>query len=478
MNESYDQQRIAELAVEAVTTSLPGAEVVAGADRDLSALTRFATSVIHQNVATDTTVLRVRVHHDGRTTGASGVIVGAEDVAAVAARAIASVALAPLDPGWGGVATPPADDVDAQESQFDEATAHASPADRADRVAAFVDGAGGLETAGYCRTNWWRGGRATSAGWSASAEAAECALSAIARAPAADGTVADGVARHAPARLAALDGAALGARAAAKALAAADPVELAPDRYEVVLEPTAVADLLQWLCGVGFNGRSVNEGVSFARLGEPQLDPALTIVDDPLAVGQSLDPEGTVRRRLVLCDRGRTAAFTHDRRSAAEAGAVSTGHANESRFGFGPTALHATLLPAGATTDDRQLEGGADEAEGAPADASVAALVAGVRRGLLVSDFWYTRLLDPRQLTLTGLTRNGVFLIEDGELVGAVRNLRFTQSYVQALLPGNVAAVGASATATPGDTYSPSAPRSTAPALHLRSWNFTGGASG
>jgi len=71
-----------------------------------------------------------------------------------------------------------------------------------------------------------------------------------------------------------------------------------------------------------------------------------------------------------------------------------------------------------------------------------------------------------------------VWLIEDGAIVAAVKNFRFTQSYAQALLPGNVVAVGATATPLPGDTYAATAPRWTCPALHLASWNFTGGASG
>ena len=108
----------------------------------------------------------------------------------------------------------------------------------------------------------------------------------------------------------------------------------------------------------------------------------------------------------------------------------------------------------------------------------MAALVAGVTRGVLVSDFWYTRMLDPRTLAKTGLTRNGVWLIEDGEVTTPLRNFRFTQSYAQALMPGNVLGVGAAATPVPGDTYSATAPRWTGAALHLASWNFTGGASG
>jgi predicted Zn-dependent protease len=105
-------------------------------------------------------------------------------------------------------------------------------------------------------------------------------------------------------------------------------------------------------------------------------------------------------------------------------------------------------------------------------------LVAGVERGVLVSDLWYTRMLDPRTLAITGLTRNGVWLIEDGCVSRPLRNFRFTQSYAQALMPGNVKGVGRTATAVPGDTYTATAPRWSCPALHLASWNFTGGASG
>ena len=108
----------------------------------------------------------------------------------------------------------------------------------------------------------------------------------------------------------------------------------------------------------------------------------------------------------------------------------------------------------------------------------MAELVAGVERGVLVSDFWYTRVLDPRTLAITGLTRNGVWLIEDGEVTRPLRNFRFTQSYAQALMPGNVRAVGSVATPVPGDTYTATSPRWSCPALHLASWNFTGGASG
>jgi predicted Zn-dependent protease len=449
---------VADSALDRATAALPGAEIEISVDRHQLALTRFANSVIHQNVAEDITTVSIQIHHEGRTAATAATVTGDVDLVALVGRAVDAVRIAPADPAWPGLA-PPAD------VPSGTALGDATPADRAQVVRGFVDGAGGLETAGYCRTNVWNGAFANTAGQRATGAAFECGLSGIARR---DG--ADGLARHAPLTLAELDGAALGRRAAAKAIASAEPVELPPGRYEVVLEPTAVADILETLAVAGFNGKAVNEQRSFVRLGEPQLDAAITLVDDPLAVGQTVDDQGTPRRKLTLVASGTTVALTHDRRSAAEARAESTGHAGLGAAVWGPFARHLTLEAAGGAV--------ATEVEGPVADSSVAELVAGVERGLLVSDLWYTRLLDPRTLAVTGLTRNGLWLIEDGELTTPLRNFRFTQSYAQALMPGNVLAVGSAVSPVPGDTYTATSPRWSCPALRLASWNFTGGASG
>ncbi len=199
----------------------------------------------------------------------------------------------------------------------------------------------------------------------------------------------------------------------------------------MVLEPTAVADILQLLSAYGFNARAVAEGRSFAKLGEQQFDPAITFVDDPLSTSR---PGRAVRRRRHAeaaagagPRRRDVSALAHDRRTAQLLGAASTGHAVPGGERMGAIPLHPPLRP-GATAD----------------------LVAGLERGLLVTDFWYTRVLDPLTQVVTGLTRNGVWLVENGELVRPVRNLRFTQSYVDALAPGNVLAVGADARPGPG----------------------------
>lgn len=454
---------LAERVLARVAASAPGAEVEVTVDHSRAALTRFANSVIHQNVAEEATSVAIRVHRDGRTATASSTVVGEDGVDGLVARIVAAVELAPADPAWPGVAPPAAlHDL----APVDPATRDASPDSRATVVRDFVDAAGGLETAGYCRTNHWRGAFANSAGHVVAAESADVGVAGIARR---DG--ADGVARLASGRLADVDGTILGARAAAKANAALDPVEIAPDRYEVVLEPTAVADILEAFSMYGFNAKAVAERRSFVRVGEAQFDPSITLFDDAPAAGVAFDADGTPTRRVQLVDRGVTVGLTHDRRTAASfPDATSTGNGLGSAS-FGAVARHLAL--AGSAQGEV-----AAEVDGPVVDASTAELVAGVERGVLVTDFWYTRVLDPRTLALTGLTRNGIWLIEHGEVTRPLRNFRFTQAYAQALMPGNVLGVGRTATALPGDTYSTSMPWWTAPAVRLAAWNFTGGASG
>ncbi len=443
------------------------------------ALTRFANSAIHQNVAEATTGVRLRLHLDGRTATGSTTLTSVAGLRSLVERTLAAARVTPPDPAWAGLTPPAALHISAGHPGsgehsglafgFDEATARATPAERAERVRAFVDAAGGLETAGYCRTEYLSAAFANTAGQAVDGRTAEAAMDGIARN---DG--ADGVARLAASRLADLDGAALGARAAAKARAAVTPIELPPGEYEVVLEPTAVADLLQNFSVFGFNGKSYTQKQSFAELGKEQFDPSVTIVDDPLgsrgepAPGLPFDDEGTPARSLVLVREGVTRAVTHDRTSAAEAGVESTGHAA------------ATSRSWGAFPGHLRLEAGPAPVTGLP-DAPAAVVesarpfVARMRRGLLVTDLWYTRVLDPKTLAVTGLTRNGVWLVEDGEITRPVGNLRFTQSYPQALGPGRVLGIGAESVLLP-DSWGDS--RYASPALHLASWNFTGNASG
>ncbi|WP_420115373.1 TldD/PmbA family protein [Micromonospora sp.] len=460
----------------------PAAEAEVTVVRHDLALTRFANSFIHQNVAESQVTVRLRVHVDGRTAAGGGSLVGPDGLRALVGRTLAAARLCPPDSAWPGL-TPPS--AVRSNGLLDEATAYAEPAARADRVRAFVDAVDGLEAAGYCRTSYRSAAFANSAGQAAQGRTTEAAMDGIARTGGADG-----VARLCAGRLDEVDGTVLGVRAAAKARAAADPVELPPGRYEVVLEPAAVADLLQNLAWYGFNGKRHVEGQSFARPGTAQFDPAVTLLDDPTYGGaMPFDLEGTPRTALTLVEAGTTRAVAHDRRSAAGAGTSSTGHGAPGGATFGPIPRNLRMPGAPPTAADGgagggaagpqggavSRQGGGGSVAGAVADADTAALVAPMTRGLLVSDFWYTRVLDPKSLVITGLTRNGVWLVEDGVPVRAVRNFRFTEAYPRALGPGAVLGLGRRPVRQPdrfdGGWWE-------GPPLRLASWNFTGGASG
>ena len=413
------------------------AEVTVTAGR--SALTRFANSHIHQNVAEDHVSVRLRLVADGRLAASTTSRVDDDGLHRLVEGTLEAARLRPPDPGWPGPA-PPATIPDLDRHDRDT---HLAPPDRrADVVAAFVGAGPGLAAAGYCDSVGYQVAFANSAGQRADARVSRASVDAIQR----TGT-SDGVGWQTATRLAEIDGAAAGRVAAAKARAGADPVDLPPGRYEVVLEPACVADVVGFLLD-GYSARTHSEGRSFVRLGEAQLDQSITLHDDaaaPGTLGLPFDAEGTPKQAVDLVIGGVSTGLYHDRRTAHQAGVSSTGHAVVGGESFGPMALNPVLSPGDRSPED---------------------LVASVGRGLLVTDLWYTRVLDPKTQVVTGLTRNGTFLIEGGEVVAGVRNLRFTQSYVEALGPGQVLGVGAD-TRLRASGY-------LVPSLHLASFNFTG----
>jgi predicted Zn-dependent protease len=412
-----------------------------------SGLTRFANSHIHQNVAESGPWARLKViAEDGRqaTAGTSRLSSGLESLVE---RALRAAALRPADPGWPGLA-PPAPVPPPEGGHYDEATFLAEPHTRAEIVKAFVEEGDGLEAAGFCETRGSVRAFANTAGQRVWAPWTRAMVEGIHRVPGADGG-----GQQIAARVADLDGSATGRRAAEKARLGASAIDLQPGRWEVILEPPCVVDMLDFLTGLGFNAKVHGEGQSFVRLGTAQFDEAVSIFDDPTdprSLGHPFDAEGTPCRPLDLVRDGVSRALAHDRRTAAAAGAESTGHAVPGGEISGPTPTNV-FFQAG--------------------DRSPESLIASVERGLLVTEFWYTRILDPKTEVVTGLTRNGTFLIEDGKVTSGVRNLRFTQSYVEALGPGNVLGIGNDGRLAGEEQFF-------APTLHLRSWNFTGGAGG
>ena len=444
-----DAQVVADRIVELVRSKAPDAETEVTVRGGTDALTRFANSFIHQNMAESVSHVVLRVAVDGRTAATS--LDGPTDdetLGRLIDGVLEAARVRPEDPEWPGLA--PRAEAPAID-HWDEATAAATPEDRARLVADFVTAAGGLETAGASSTSATVVAFANSGGQRLSGRTTRASLDGIARTGSSDGS-----GRAASVTISALDGRQVGERAARKANEGRNPTDLEPGRYEVILEPQCVSNMLQFLFVYGFNGRSVEEGRSFVRLGEAQFDRSITISDDamdPETVGLGFDVEGTPKRRIDVVSAGVTSAVLHTRRTARKAGVESTASAVDGGDEWGALPSNPTLA-AGDRTDEE--------------------LIRRVGRGLLVTDFWYVRILDPRTQVVTGLTRNGVWLIEDGRVVRPVSNLRFTQSYFEALAPGAIRGITRERALIPSgfdDNH-------LVPSLHLASWNFTGGAKG
>ena len=206
-------------------------------------------------------------------------------------------------------------------------------------------------------------------------------------------------------------------RAVSAAVRSRAPMAIDPGEFTVVLEPAAVSALLLFATYHGFGARELHERSSFlcGRLEERVFPSALTVRDDALNEvypGFAFDGEGSPRRRIALIDAGVLRGPVTDERWAKKLGLANTGHAVPQPSPDGPAARNLVVAPGHESQEQ---------------------LVAGVRRGLLVSQFHYTNMIEPRELTLTGVTRNGTFLIEDGRITHPVKNLRFTHSLVEAL---------------------------------------------
>ncbi|MGH8934970.1 MAG: TldD/PmbA family protein [Acidimicrobiia bacterium] len=414
-----------------------------------SALTRFANSFIHQNVGEDQLSVNLKVVVDGRVASASTTRSTVDALQRLVEGAIDAAKLRPVDPDWPGLA-PPAEVQPVEH--YDEATAEASPEERAAVVKEFVAAGDGMRAAGYCDTEGGLVAFASTAGQRAEGRSTRATVDGIHQTESSAGA-----AHQTALRLADLDGSAGGQVAARKARDASKPVELEPGRYEVVLEPECVATIVVFLSFYGLNGKAVAEGQSFARVGERQFDRTFNIWDSVAelrALGVPFDAEGTPKRKVDFVREGVVESLAHDRRTAGKLDAESTGHAIPGGEVWG--AFPSNVFVG---TGNRSLP----------------EMIGAVERGLLVTQFNYCRILDPKTQVVTGLTRNGTFLIEGGEVTKAVGNLRFTQSFVKALGEGSLLGIGSESRFADSEF---GAGFIVAPAVHLAEWNFTGGAKG
>jgi PmbA protein len=413
-----------------------------------SALTRFANNIIHQNVTERNAVVTITAVVGQATGMASSNDLSDEGLARAAEQALMHARHRPDDPEFPRLPAP--ETVDPVEA-FDEATAGFSPDARAEAVAEI------------CRH---AAGKALNASGAVSTTAAEVAVAnsrglLVYHA----GTMADllatisgedgsGRAQATAWQVGKLVAGKIAEEAVRKALKAQNPQPIEPGRYTVVLEPYATQDILMMLNYGGMSAQAVQEGRSWMndRIGEEAMSPLVSIWDDgrdPRTIPLPFDFEGMPRQRVQIVDKGAVVGPVYDRYTAARERTETTGHAIPPDIPYysGPLAFHLIM---------------------APGDSAVEEMIASTERGLYVNRFWYTRPVHPRDCVITGMTRDGVWLIENGEVTAPVKDLRFTQSYVEAL--ANVQAVGRERLTLAG-SYGSSVH---VPALKIEGFNFTG----
>lgn len=414
-----------------------------------SALTRFANNYIHQNVEQSDVDVRVRAVIGQKIGVASTNEVSDDALARVAARAYELARHQRENEDFRSLPRPqPIPHTDA----FVERTARCGPEERAAVVGQICDASAraALTAAGAYHTTAQEFAVANSLGVWAYHRQTQADINTVVMSE-----TSSGYAARASKDAADIDGEAVAREAVDVALRGVNPRTVEPGEYEVLLSPYAAVDLLDFLSYLSFSALPFIEKRSFmsGRIGEKVMGDNISIWDDALSpdtIEEPFDYEGVPKQRVDLIDHGVARGVVWDSYLAGKQGgdAHSTGHALPAGVTFGPIPMNMFLAAGDATPDD---------------------MVRSIRRGLLVTRFWYTRTVHPLNVVVTGMTRDGTFLVEDGRIVGPVRNMRFTQGYVEAL--NHVDAIGRDAMLLLGDI---GGGVRRIPALKVAKWNFTG----
>jgi predicted Zn-dependent protease len=431
-----------------------------------SALTRVANNTIHQNVAEEEYHISVRSAFGNRTARASTNKHDSESLRRVvqSSEALAKVQhpdpdLLPM-PTMEEVAAANVDCGDGMVNRYFEATARLTPQDRAQGVAAMVDVAkkNNLAAAGIFSSTEIVEGIFNSKGVNAWYEQtlAEVSVSMI-------GSSSSGWQKANAPDMARLDPVRLAEVASVKAIESKNPRDLPPGKYTVILEPAAVLDIVGFMFW-DFGGSALLDQRSFLndRIGMRLFGENITVWDDvydPLQAGVPFDGEGMRRQRLKLIENGVVRAVTYSRSSAKRmpasemAGKVGpvrpTGHgfALPSEIGEAPL----NIVFAGPVEGEAR---------------TVEQMIASTERGILVTRLWYIREVDPYEKILTGMTRDGTFLVENGKVVCGVRNFRFNESLLHMLQ--NVEVMGLPTRSCGEESFD-----MVVPPMKVREFNFT-----
>ena len=412
-------------------------------DETAESLTRFANNAIHQNVAERGVNVSIRTVIDSRTARAT---TNRIDEDSLRAAIEASLSLAHSQPKHPHLLPMPGKQRYRKVSRFVKDTAALTPEDRARAVRRACDLAirNGQVAAGIFASGLQQSALGNSRGLFAAYRETHAEFSiTMQESPAASWAKANA------ASVRAFDPQKLAQRASEKAHMAVDARELPPGRYMVILEPAAVLDLVGFLF-YDFAATALEDKRSCLneRMGKQLFGKNISITDDayhPLQLGAPFDGEGIPRQRVLLVDRGVPKNLVYARASAKAARKKPTGHgfALPNEYGEAPM----NLVFAGG-------------------DSSLEKMVASTDRGLLVTRLWYIREVDPYEKVMTGMTRDGLFLVEKGKVASAVRNFRFNQSILEMLR--NVELLGPSVRATGEESF-----EMVVPAMKVRDFHFS-----
>jgi len=412
-------------------------------DATTDALTRFANNTIHQNVAEQSLSVSVRTVFDGRTARATTNKTDEESLRRVVA---ASSTLARSQPRNPDLLRMPGPQKYPRVARYFESTAHATPQDRARAVAlvaaraeknkqtaAGIFSTGAMQMAIANTRGLFASHRQTRAEFSITILESDSSGWAKANAP--------DVRR--------IDPGALARSASEKAAASRNPREVSPGKWTVILEPAAVLDLVGFLF-YDFAGTAVLDKRSCfnERLGKKLMGGNITLHDDvfhALQSGAPFDGEGVPRKKVLLVDRGVPRNLVYARATAKKMKTNPTGHGMSLPNEWGEAPLNLVFA------------GGND---------SVEKMIASTERGILVTRLWYIREVDPYEKVLTGMTRDGTFLVEGGRVAGGIRNFRFNQGILEVL--SNVEMLGPAVRAAGEESF-----EMVVPAMKVRDFHFS-----
>ena len=419
-------------------------EVTIEAESD--ALTRFANNTIHQHVAEQGLAISIRAVVDGRMARATTNRADEESLRRAAQAAFELARHQPKQAGLLPMPGPQARRGAAPVRRYFEATAAATPAARSRVVATLCKAAqaGGHTAAGVFSTGAHATALANSRGLFAhhTQTHAEFSITAM------DGD-SSGWAKATSPDLKQIDPETLARRAMEKALLARQPREISPARYTVILEPAAALDLVGWMY-YDFAATAVLDHRSCLnkRMGKSVFGRNIQLWDDvyhPLQSGAPFDGEGMPRERVQLVEAGVPKRLVYSRASANKMKGKPTGHSLPLPNEYGEAPVNLVL------------EGGSDSTD---------SMIAATDRGVLLTRVWYVREVDPYEKVLTGMTRDGTFLIEGGRIVAGLRNFRFNESIIELL--SKVEAMGPAVRASGEEAFD-----MVVPPMKVRDFHFT-----